>query len=203
MVPSYHHHDDQPPAVADNTQPQSHSPRPGSSAYLLQAILTAAEHKQYEKALSLTTRRGGQDLEIVNARGVCLMRLGKYNEAVVLFRNLVLQPGCVWTRKDRPPHYKCNFATALLLSGRPAGCLEILHELGDDAPPVAAALRSTIKQWESSLSLPAWLAWKFYGSVPSTQPVSIDFEPGDFGNVDSLAANRPGEAVAPPPRNAA
>ena len=151
----------------------------------------------------MSRKHGGEDLDIVNARGVCLMRSGKYNEAVALFRNLVLQPGCIWMRKDRPAHYKCNFAAALLLGGHPGGCLEILQELRGQEPPEAALLRSAIKKWESTLPFWAWVNWKTGRIEPDNCPVPIDFEPGDFGVKVVSAEAVSGKDLTTPPRNAA
>mgnify|MGYP002624573921 CR=1 FL=1 len=176
--------------------------RPVQTA-LLAEIFKAAAKKQYDRALALSRKPGGMDLDIVNARGVCLLRTGRYDEAVALYRNLVLQPGCTWMRKDRPLHYKTNFAVALLLSGRPSGCLDMLHELTAEAPPIGDVLRSAIKRWESTLPFWSWLNWKLCGAAPPDRPVCLDFEPGDFGceTVPALAGSD--EDGKTPPRTAA
>ena len=189
--------------TADNKSPVLQEQSKKTQSALLTEILKEAAKSHYDKAISLSRKHGGHDLDIVNARGVCLMRTGKYDEAVALFRSLVLQPGCTWMRKDRPVHYKTNLATALLLSGRPSGCLEMLHELAAEAPPTAGALRSTIKRWESTLPFWAWLNWKTGRIAPVNRPVPMDFEPGDFEGEIVLADAESGEGQTSPPRNAA
>ncbi|MEZ6073158.1 MAG: tetratricopeptide repeat protein [Pirellulales bacterium] len=199
----YHFHQASPVPIAAVNTPSSGEPAMATTSALLTEVLKEAARKQYHRAIALSTRKGGQELSVINARGVCLMRIGKIDEAVTLFRNLVLQPGCIWMRKDRPAFYKYNFATALLLSGRPAGCLDVLRELGAQDPPTAGVLRAAIKRWESTLPLWNWLDWKLYGSAPSDRPVLIDFEPGDFGCEVILPSAGPGGNQSTPPRNAA
>lgn len=199
----YHHSAHQAPINTDKRHTQGESPDKHSGASLLDAIVKEAANKHYEKALSISGKQGGQDLAVVNARGVCLMRLGRHEEAVALFRNLVLQPGCTWMRGDRPGYYKCNFATALLLSGRPSGCLAVLHELGSEAPTAALTLRAAIKRWESGLSLWSWLDWKLNGIDPHNVRIPTDFEPGQFVQEPAPIGVASGHDVAAPPRNAA
>lgn len=135
--------------------------------------------RQYDKAVDLLKSAGG-DVRLVNARGVCLLRLGRFNEAVRLFRDLVLSPGCVWLRPDVPPQYVTNYATALLLGGHPAGCVEILAMMNDQQNSTVARLRDAVKQWERQLTLWQRLNWRFGHIEPENRPVAIDFEAGEF-----------------------
>lgn len=199
----YYHTDHQAQIVADKKQSQVQSSGKGGSAALLEAMLKEIAKKHYDKAISLSGRQGGQDMEIVNARGVCLMRTGRYDEAVALFRNLVLQPGCTWMRKERPVHFKTNFATALLLIGHPSGCLDMLHELGGEAPATTEALRAAVKKWESGLSWLSWLDWKINRIDPKNCTVPISFEPGEFAGDSAFVEAGAGEGTTTPPRNAA
>lgn len=147
---------------------------------LLNQIIREGLKGHYEQAVTLSRKSGASDLDVINARGVCLMRLGKYREAVVLFRNLVLQPGCVGMRYDRPAHYKTNYATALLLGGHVGGCLDVICELGDQAPQRTALLRNAIQRWVATLPFWTWCNWKVYGVEPLTYPVTLDFDAGEF-----------------------
>jgi hypothetical protein len=74
-------------------------------------------------------------------KAVCLMRLGRFAEAVDILRKLVLNHNCVCLRNDIPLVYKTNFATALLLSGRPGGCQSLLAELKVETNPAAKMAR--------------------------------------------------------------
>ena len=88
-------------------------------------------------------------------------------------------------RRDVPATYKINFAMALLVSGHPAGCLDVLAELSDDNYPQVQRIRTAIKRW--SVSLPWWkkFNWRFGRIEPKNTPVTIDFELGDVAGKDA------------------
>lgn len=134
--------------------------------------------KQYEKAISITLRKGSGEREVLNVRGVCYLRTGNIAEAVKLYRSLALEPGCTWLRKNCPPHFVINFAAALLLSGHPHGCLGVLRELGKDISPQAVQLRRAVADWEATLSWWDWLNWKLLRVEPAMEVLPLTFEPG-------------------------
>lgn len=115
-----------------------------------------------------------------NARGVQFMREGKLEDAVSILRSLVMPPGCCWTRLEAPSIYRRNFATALLLSGHPSGCLELLAEMRDEGHPRVQQLRAAIKSWEKTLSFFQWINWRTGWIEPANRPVTIDFIPGEI-----------------------
>ncbi|MAT68577.1 MAG: hypothetical protein CMJ58_03555 [Planctomycetaceae bacterium] len=156
------------------------------SGTLLDKMVTCASQGRYEQALKLARGKGGQSLDVQNAEGVCLMRLGRHEAAVHLYRGLVLNPGCTWMRRDRPAHYKVNFATALLLHGLTSGCLEMLGDLNGETTPMVDAIHQAIRKWEQGLPLLAWLNWKINRVAPASRPVPLGFPPGDFGNARPL-----------------
>ena len=133
----------------------------------------------HEKALDLLTA-AGKSPRIQNARGVCLLRLGRTDAAIRVFRELLLNPGSTWIRPDQPTHYKTNYATALLMGGHPSGCLEVLKEIKAEQHPNVQRLRDAIAKWEASLSTWQRLNWRLGKIEPSGRPVSIDFLPGEL-----------------------
>mgnify|MGYP002623820038 FL=1 len=151
--------------------------RNGRVDEVLQRVGRMAATGHYDQALAVLNA-AGRDGQILNAKGVCLLRLQKPAEAMRIYRELVLSPGCTWMRPHLPITYKSNYATSLLLSGHPSGCLEILAELNDESLDVVKQLRAAMKRWESSLSFWQKLNWRFGNIEPSNRPVSIDFEPG-------------------------
>lgn len=153
----------QQPAVAPNMQ---------------RAIQQIAAGK-YQRALELLTPAQRDD-RTRNTRGVCLIRLGRIEDAIRLFRELVLQGGCTWTRPDLPTVYKTNFATALLLGGHSDGCMDILRDLKDENHPSVLRLQAAVKQWTKTLSWWQRLNWWLGKIAPSNRPVTLDFPPGDF-----------------------
>jgi hypothetical protein len=122
----------------------------------------------------------GRDPESLNALGVCHMRLGNVAEAVRIYRGLTLQPGCTWERADIPAVFKRNFATALLLSGLPGGCVSVLQSLEEFEHPRSRELFAAIKRWERSLSFIQRWDWRLNGVTPRDCRIPIDFEPGEF-----------------------
>lgn len=147
----------------------------------LSQLATEVARGNYHRALDLSASCQYTDHDIRNLRGVCLMRLGRANDAIELFRNLVLTPGGVTLRGDRPLHFKTNFATALLLGGHPAGCLEVLRECSAMDLPVGKRLESAITAWETTLPLWSRLDWRWCRNEPTNCPVVLGFEPGDLG----------------------
>lgn len=145
----------------------------------IQRAMHLAERGDCQAALQLL-RSHGQDRETLNAIGVCLMRLGQVQEAIKLYRTMVLMPGCTWMRPELPTRYKINFATALLLGGHPAGCLDMLEELKDDPSPMIERLHEAIQQWESTLGLWRWIDWRLCRVEPPQAQIAIDFPPGEF-----------------------
>ena len=122
----------------------------------------------------------GHDTQVRNVLGVCLMRLGRIDEAVKIYRSFVLQPGTVYERANVSGAAKRNFATALLLKGLPSGAVTVLDDMHDPEHPMAVRLYSALKRWEKSLSWFRWLDWKINAIHPANCNVPIDFEPGEL-----------------------
>jgi hypothetical protein len=146
---------------------------------VLRRVQHLASSGLYAKAVDFL-KSAGCDAQLLNAKGVCLLRAGRFDEAMRLYRGLVLNPGCTWMRSDVPVVYKTNYATALLLGGQPSGCLEILAELRDEQNPTVQRLRAAIRTWESQLSFWQKLNWRFGRIEPANRPVTITFDAGDF-----------------------
>lgn len=136
-----------------------------------------------------------RDKHLQDALGVCLLRRGHAAEAVRLYRDLVLAPGCTWMKPDLPTAFKLNYATALLLDGRPSGCLAMLSEINQSDHPTVIRLRTAIEAWERTLDWWPWLNWKLGRIDPYDKPVRIDFPPGEFTSrtepLTSSDGNRP------------
>ena len=144
----------------------------------------AAGH--YEKALGILAT-GGSTPPVQNARGVCLLRLGRYEDAVRLYRGLVLQAGGTWSKADVPTLHKTNFAMALLLEGHPSGCLSMLEEIGDESYPPVIRLRKALAQWVKSLTFLQRMNWWFGRIEPPHCHVAVDFPPGDLVETQAAA----------------
>jgi predicted Zn-dependent protease len=121
--------------------------------------------------------RLGQDTPVLeNARGVCLMRLGKFDEAATTLRNVVFQ-GQICIPSDTPVLYKINFATAMLLSNQKDAAFPILNQIDEKENPQAAKLKDAVKQWVKSLSLSE--RCRYHVGIYPKKPISLDFPPGE------------------------
>jgi len=145
----------------------------------MQKALRLAHRNELQSAIELLTS-GSTDEATRNALGVCLLRAGKIDDAVRVFRSFVLGVGGTTERSDAPAIYKRNFATALLLAGQIAGCVDTLRNSGEPDHPRTVELRTAIKRWERTLSFFRRWDWKLNQIEPRNRPVSIEFVPGEF-----------------------
>ncbi len=137
------------------------------------------EQGDYDRALA-SLAANGHGSQFPNEKAICLMRLGRFPEAIDTLRKAVLGSNCAWMRDDVPVIYKTNLATALLLGGHPAGCKSILNELDDESLPAVIRIRSVIRDWEKSLSLWQRANWHWLGLEPQNRPVKFDGVIGEF-----------------------
>jgi hypothetical protein len=131
-------------------------------------------------AMIAKLKAGGRDAWSMDSLGVCYLRTGEVAEALRIYRSLVLKPGCTWERNDVPLRYRRNFATALLMSGIPSGCREVLRALPDQSDLRTRQLFAAIERWERSLSFFKRWDFRLNGIEPNGCVVPIDFEPGEF-----------------------
>lgn len=136
-----------------------------------------AENREKE-ALELVTRLGPGDDKMRNAYGVCLMRVGKLDAAIDVYRGLCIDEG-VSLNSNTPPLHLVNYATALALKGNVGGCLAILQHLRESRHPAVDRLRAVVERWCSAL--PWWrrLGLKLGTYEPREGP-DLGFPPGEL-----------------------
>ncbi len=132
---------------------------------------------QPKKVLDVLARSKVHSPWSTNALAVCLLRLGQAEQAVELFRNLVLS-GSLFLRSDLPTTWKVNFATTLLMADNLVGCNRLLGEIQDEGHPSVQRLRSALTRWHNDLSLWQKIHW-FLGGQPARR-VELGFLPGDL-----------------------
>ena len=154
-------------------------PASSSSQATYDRVLHHVANGNYQKALDLL-RSAGREPRMQNAIGVCLMRLGRTEDAVRVFRELVLAPGGIGLKPEIPLIPKVNFAASLLLAGHRTGCLDVLAGLGEDMHPSVQRLRAVIKEWERSLSFWQRLNWRFGRIEPTNAPLTFESPPGEL-----------------------
>lgn len=129
------------------------------------------------EALEFIEHIGQKSPDIENARGVCLMRTGKINEAVVVLRDNIYK-GHICIPSDTPVLYKINFVTAMILANNKEAAFPVLTRLNKNEHPYIAKLKDAVNQWVNSLSFFEKLRYKI-GSY-SDKPINIDFQPGEI-----------------------
>lgn len=147
--------------------------------HVLLRVTALIRKGDYGRAAALLSA-GGHGSQTRNALGVCWMRAGAIEEAVQVYRALVLLPNSVHERFELPDVYKRNFATALLLKGRPSGALDVLNGTRDPDHVAAVRIRAAIQAWAKTLPFFRRLDWRINRVEPANCHVPIDFEPGEF-----------------------
>jgi len=113
------------------------------------ANLIEAGHFEAAKA----KLRSRHDPRSQNALGVCLLRTGQAENAVRVFRSLVLDRTGLFFKEQAPIHHKTNFAYALMMSGHIVGGLNVLGELkAEQNSHGLRRLREAVDFWKSTLS---------------------------------------------------
>ncbi|WP_417729981.1 tetratricopeptide repeat protein [Rosistilla oblonga] len=160
-------------------QSQQSPTKAGFKNQVFERVASLVRESDYDEAVEVL-RAAGFDIQIRNALGVCLMRAGRPEEAVAVFRQFVLQADGVSERKELSNAYKRNFATALLMKGSPSGAVSVLTETHELDHPMAVRISGAIRSWAKSLSWWRRFDWKINGIEPANCHVPLDFEPGEF-----------------------
>ncbi len=148
-----------PPAAA----PQFVSMAPAAVAEVLEKVDRQLRDDQIGSALQLLARAKISSPWLANARGVCLLRLGKHEEAIQVFRGLVLNAGGITLRKDVPGVFKANFALGLLASGNVAGCESALGDLDDEEHATVGVMKATLRAARQAGTLWQRVSWRLWG----------------------------------------
>jgi WD40 repeat protein len=151
------------------------------------SLLRQVEQKladgKVSEAFELFKKHSHLSVYDANARGVCLLRLGRVEEAIQQFRKLTLSG--IRLIPDVPLEFKTNLATALLLSCNVQGCHSLLDEIQYEQHPSVQRLRMAIQQWKASLGLRDRLRW-FWGCTIS-RSITLDFPVGELLIPDSVS----------------
>lgn len=171
--------------MATDSSP-SHSPAhagaseavPSDVVAVLEKIKKHLDEEQPKKALETISQAKISSPFLLNAAGVCQLRLGNALRAVAVFRNLALGPGGLVLSPEAPTVFKTNYATALLAADNIPGCLSILGDLRNEKHPAIQKLHDAIGRWAGKLTLWQKLQW-YAGGQPQCPPV-LDFALGDL-----------------------
>lgn len=140
----------------------------------LTAVCNLLESGNPEKALHLIDK-DAHDPELLNARGVCLLRLKKIDAATEVFKEVVFQ-NFICIPPATPPLYIANYLTALLLKGNTQIALDLEKRLRGSDHPYVLALKQAIEAFKRTLPwYQRMLGW--VGLYPD-KPLPLPFEPG-------------------------
>ena len=151
------------------TKPQA-EPSMSDEDKLLVSVQQQLDTGRPDSALSLIADSRLKSALISNAIGVCQLRRGNADEAVRIFRGLVISEG-IHFRQDALPVFLANFAAALYATGNLGGFLSALDE-GGERHPAAVRYREAYASWRHSLSL--WQKIKFALNGSPGRPFSIE-----------------------------
>lgn len=143
----------------------------------LQHIRELLDQDRPDEALNIVTRSGDDSPEMNNARGVCLLRLGRLDEAVKVLQDITCQGVAAGMSHHAPSLFQVNFAIAMLRANREkGGALLISDWLNGNEHPEAARLKAAVRQWKKSIGPLGRLRCRL-GAYPAT-PVPLDERAG-------------------------
>ena len=143
---------------------------------VLNRVRQMLDQGQAENALEVLNASGQNSLAIQNAKAVCLLRLGRLEGAVKIFRDLVFPSGAFSIPDDTPTLFRVNYVTALLLSDNLVVGLQLLREIPDKNHPAVVQLKAGVRQWKRSL--PLWRRILLPIGLYPEKSFCLDFAPG-------------------------
>ncbi|MCC6680192.1 MAG: hypothetical protein IT445_04735 [Phycisphaeraceae bacterium] len=145
---------------------------------LLDAVQQMMDQGRAAQALDMLNTAGNNSQAARNARGVCLLRLGKIEEAVRLFRDLVYPGNAIVIPRETPAVFRANHVTALLLSQEIINAGSLLDQIPQRDHPAVQRLRQAIRTWKRTL--PLWRRMLLLIGICPQEPVTLDGAPGEL-----------------------
>jgi len=162
------------------------------------AVLNRVRHMldsaQIENALEVLVASGQNCPAIANAKGVCLLRLGKPEEAAKIFCKLVFPHDDFTIPEDVPTTFRINYATAWFLTGDFVAGSDLLKQISDHSHPAVQRLKTAVRQWKRSL--PWWRRMLLPIGFYPDKPLRLDFLPGELWLPEGIEGPRPMERAA-------
>ncbi len=115
------------------------------------------------------------DVEVLNCRAVCLMRMNKFSLAIAPLRSIALNTSTFHLRPEIPQHIRINYAIALFFGGEPSGGLDALADIQREDDPQVKMIRAQAKAWSASMN---WLQ-RFDWYVNRIAPKALPKPPSD------------------------
>ena len=144
---------------------------------LVKALTDKEEYRRALEALSNNTA----DPEELNCRGVCLLRMGEFAQAISPLRMAALNSKTLRIHEHVAYHIKINYALALFFGGEPGGGLDALGEFkASQDDPSVLMLRRQLKQWVEGMKLLRRIDWYLNRIAPPKGPVPPNEPIGQF-----------------------
>jgi hypothetical protein len=142
----------------------------------LQHVRELLDHDRASEALNFITHFASDSLEMKNARGVCLLRLGRLDEAISVLQDVACQ-GLPVVPRHAPALFQANLAIAMLRANRDkSGAVVISDRFKGNEHPEAAKLKAAVRQWRKSIGPLGRLLCRL--SLYPAKPVPLDEHAG-------------------------
>lgn len=137
----------------------------------LRLVKSLTDKGEYDRALEALSKNS-TDPEVLNCRGVCLLRMHEFAKAISPLRMVALNPSTFHLKENVAMHIKINLAIALFFGGEPGGGLDTLAEIknSENDPEVLMIHRHT-KRWVQEMNLFRRLDWYLNRIAPKKGPV--------------------------------
>lgn len=149
---------------------------PAGEADLLERVHALLRENHLREALTFLPASTDSPW-VRNARGVCLLRLGRTGEAVDALRDLVFSPHGFAVRADAHPVFQANYAVALLLDGNADSFWSIIGGIPDRSHPAVVRLDDAVARWKAGMTFGQRVASALGVGGPR---FALDFPPGDL-----------------------
>lgn len=145
---------------------------------LMGRVDTMLQAGQAEAALHMLDSAGQSGPAIRNARGVCLLRLKRWEAAHKLFRELAFRDQPFIIPEGTPTVIRANYVTSMLCMGNTGVGLDLLGEIPDRQHPYVQKLQGAGKAWLKSL--PWWRRVLQAIGVCPDAAINLGFPPGEL-----------------------
>lgn len=136
----------------------------------LRAVKELTDRGEYARALEVLSNNTN-DPEMLHCRGVCLLRLREFKQAISPLRLAALNPSTFHVHEHVANHIKINFAIALFFGGEPVGGLETLAEVKhEEKNPSVLMIHRQTNLWVKEMSLFRRLDWYLNRIAPNKGP---------------------------------
>lgn len=145
---------------------------------LMDRVTIMLQAGQAEAALHMLDSAGQSGQAVKNARGVCLLRLARWEAAHKLFRELAFRDQPFTIPENTPTVVRANYVTSMLCMGNTGVGLDLLNEIPDQQHPYVQKLRAAGNAWLKSL--PWWRRLLQAIGVCPDAPMTLEFPPGEL-----------------------